>query len=250
MAKSQQSTTGKQVMRQRATIDTRYVVWLRLALTLGPGIVLGLAYLLSATFRSEVNRAAGILGQGDVAGLRDYILSFGVWAPVVSALLMILQALAAPLPGFLLAFANGLAFGAFWGGMLSFVSAALAATISFWIARALGRPPVEALVGKTGLEQADRWFARWGTYTVLIARLVPIISFDVVSYAGGLTPMRFRDFLGATLLGMAPATFLYAYLGEQAPQYVQVLLIAFGVVIVGAAILAGFRRWQRSKAAS
>ncbi len=129
MAKSQKSTTGKQVMRQRATIDTRYVVWLRLALTLGPGIVLGLAYLLSATFRSEVNRAAGILGQGDVAGRRDYILSFGVWAPVVSALLMILQALAAPLPGFLLAFANGLAFGAFWGGMLSFVSAALAGSV-------------------------------------------------------------------------------------------------------------------------
>ncbi len=85
---------------------------------------------------------------------------------------------------------------------------------------------------------------------MLIARLVPIVSFDIISYAAGLTPMRFRDFLGATLVGMAPATFLYAYLGEQAPQYVQVLLIAFGVVIVVAAILAGFRRWQRSKAAS
>jgi uncharacterized membrane protein YdjX (TVP38/TMEM64 family) len=134
--------------------------------------------------------------------------------------------------------------------MLSFVSAALAATISFWLARALGRPPVEALVGKAGLEQADHWFARWGTYTVLIARLVPIVSFDIISYAAGLTPMRFRNFLGATLLGMAPATFLYAYLGEQAPQYVWVLLVAFGVVIVGAAILAAVRRWMRSRTVS
>lgn len=62
--------------------------------------------------------------------------------------------------------------------------------------------------------------------------------------------MRFRDFLGATLVGMAPATFLYAYLGEQAPQYVRVLLVAFGIVIVGAAVLAVVRRWNRSKAAS
>ncbi|HSH79479.1 MAG TPA: TVP38/TMEM64 family protein [Herpetosiphonaceae bacterium] len=250
MTRPSQSNAADHTLPQRATIDTRYVVWLRLALTLMLVVVLALAYLLSATFRSEVNRAAEILGRGDVAGLRDYILSFGVWAPVVSALLMILQALAAPLPGFLLAFANGLAFGAFWGGMLSFVSAALAATISFWLARALGRPPVEALVGKAGLEQADRWFARWGTYTVLIARLVPIVSFDIISYAAGLTPMRFRNFLGATLLGMAPATFLYAYLGEQAPQYVQVLLVAFGAVIVGAAILAVVRRWNRSRAVS
>ncbi len=250
MTRPSQSNAADYTLPQRATIDTRTVVWLRLALTLGLVVVLALAYLLSAAFRSEVNRAAEILGRGDVAGLRDYILSFGVWAPVVSALLMILQTLAAPLPGFLLAFANGLAFGAFWGGMLSFVSAALAATISFWLARALGRPPVEALVGTAGLEQADRWFARWGTYTVLIARLVPIISFDIISYAAGLTPMRFRNFLGATLLGMAPATFLYAYLGEQAPQYVWVLLVAFGVVIVGAAILAVVRRWKRSRTVS
>ncbi len=126
---SQSNAAADDILPQRATIDTRYVVWLRLALTLVLVMVLVLAYLLSTTFRAEVNRAADILGRGDVAGLRDYILSFGVWAPVVSALLMILQTLAAPLPGFLLAFANGLAFGAFWGGMLSFVSAALAGSV-------------------------------------------------------------------------------------------------------------------------
>ena len=85
---------------------------------------------------------------------------------------------------------------------------------------------------------------------MLIARLVPIVSFDIISYAAGLTPMRCRNFLGATLLGMAPATFLYAYLGEQTPQYVRVLLVAFGVVIVGAAILAAVRRWRRGRAVS
>jgi uncharacterized membrane protein YdjX (TVP38/TMEM64 family) len=98
-----------------------------------------------------------------VATLRDYILSFGAWAPVVSALMMILQALAAPLPAFLRMFANGLAFGAFWGGLLGLASASLAAAISFWLARPLERGPVKTLVGKTGLESADRWFARRGT---------------------------------------------------------------------------------------
>jgi uncharacterized membrane protein YdjX (TVP38/TMEM64 family) len=210
-------------------------------------VAFGLAYLLSEGFRSEVDRAVAILGRGDVAGLRDYILSFGAWAPIVSALLMILQALVAPLPAFVLSFANGLAFGTFWGGMLSLASASLAAVVSFWIARLLGRGPVEALVGRTHLGAADRWFLRWGAYAILVARLVPVVSFDIISYAAGLTRMGFWQFMLATVVGMAPATFIYSYLGGQAPQYVQVLLVAFGVVIAGAVVAAVLRRRRQGK---
>ncbi len=223
-------------------LDALTVGRIRLALALGAAAAFGLTYLLSTEFRSEANQAAEILYRGDISGLRDYILSFGAWAPVVSALLMIFQALVAPLPAFVLTFANGLAFGTFWGGMLSLGSATLAAAISFWLARALGRGPVEALVGKAGLESADRWFARWGVYAVLIARLVPILSFDVISFAAGLTRMGFWGFLIATAVGAAPATFVYSYLGGRAPQYVQVLLVAFGIVIAGAVVAAAVRR--------
>jgi uncharacterized membrane protein YdjX (TVP38/TMEM64 family) len=225
----------------QARPDPRTVERVRLAVVLGAGAAFALVYGLSPEFRSEVDRAAAILGRGDVAALRDYILSFEVWAPVVSGLLMILQALVAPLPAFLITFANGLAFGDLWGGLLSLVSAS-AAAIAFGISRAIGRGPVEALVGKAGLESADRWFERWGHYAVLAARLVPIVSFDVVSFAAGLTRMGFWRFLVATTLGAAPATFVYAYLGGRAPQYVQVLLVAFEVVIAGAVVAAIVRR--------
>jgi len=228
-------------------LGPRTVRWVRFALGLVVLVAFGLAYLLSEGFRSEVDRAVAILGRGDVAGLRDYILSFGAWAPIVSALLMILQALVAPLPAFVLSFANGLAFGTFWGGMLSLASASLAAVVSFWIARLLGRGPVEALVGRTHLGAADRWFLRWGAYAILVARLVPVVSFDVVSYAAGLTRVGFWRFMLATTVGMTPATFIYAYLGGQAPQYVQVLLVAFGVVIAGAVVAALLRRRRQGK---
>jgi uncharacterized membrane protein YdjX (TVP38/TMEM64 family) len=162
---------------------------------------------------------------------------------------MILQALVAPLPAFLITFANGLAFGALWGGLLSLASASAAAAIAFGISRAIGRGPVEALVGKAGLESADRWFARWGHYAVFVARLVPIVSFDAISFAAGLTRMGFWRFLVATTFGAAPATFVYAYLGGRAPQYVQVLLVAFGVVIAGAVVAAIVRRGRRDEPA-
>jgi uncharacterized membrane protein YdjX (TVP38/TMEM64 family) len=227
--------------RKHIVLDGRRLQRVRLVLTAVLVLGAGLVYLVSPTTREQINYAAAMLAQGDVRALRDYILSFGLWAPVISALLMILQTLIAPLPAFLLAFANGLAFGVWWGGLLTFGSATLASAISFWLARALGRPAVEALVGKSGIELADRWFARRGALAVLIARLIPIVSFDVVSYAAGLTRMHFLSFLVATMVGITPATFLYAYLGEQAPQFVTVLLIAFGIVIV-VTILAALRR--------
>ena len=88
-------------------LSARAVRWLRVWLLLAAATVFGLLYLLSAEFRSETNRALGILGRGDIAGLRDYIVSFGFWAPVASCFLMVLQALVAPVPSFLITFANG-----------------------------------------------------------------------------------------------------------------------------------------------
>ena len=225
----------------------RTAKWLRPALTLLLLAAFGFAYLLVGAVREETNQAVRVLASGDAGALRDYILSYGAWAPVVSAGLMVLQALLAFLPSFILAFANGLAFGVFWGGMLSLTSAALAAAISFGIAHALGRAPVEAMVGKRSLGSADKWFVRYGAYAVLIARLIPIVSFDAISYAAGLTRMSFSKFLLATVVGMTPATFVYSYLGEQAPQYMDVLLIAFGLVIAGGVVAALVRRTRDRK---
>ncbi|MGI8911493.1 MAG: TVP38/TMEM64 family protein [Rubrobacteraceae bacterium] len=199
-------------------------------------------YLLWAEFRVEVNRALGILGRGDVAGLREYILSFGAWAPVASSLLMVLQALAAPLPSFLITFANGLAFGVLWGWVLSVFGHTLAAAVCFWISRSLGRVPVEALIGKAGLESADRWFARWGLYAVFLARLVPGVSFDIISYAAGLTPMGFRSFILASALGIVPQTLVYSFLGQRAPEYVWAFLVFSAVVVGSAAVVIAVRR--------
>ena len=215
-------------------LDARAVRWLRFALLLGVAAVFGCIYLLSGGFRSEVNRALGILGRGDVAGLRDYIVSFGWWAPVASCFLMVLQAIAAPVPSFLITFANGLAFGVFWGWVLSLFGHVLAAGVCFGISRSVGRVPVEVLVGRAGLESADRWFARWGLYAVFAARLVPGVAFDAVSYAAGLTRMRFRSFILASALGILPQTFLYSYLGRQAPQYLGLFLVTSALVVAGA----------------
>ena len=134
----------------------------------------------------------------EIEKIKAYLLSFGLLAPLVSFGLMIFQAVIAPLPAFLITFANAALFGWVYGALLSWTSAMFGALLCFYIARLLGREVVEKLTSKMALESIDAFFAKHGVYAILIARLLPFISFDVVSYAAGLTSMRLRSFLVAT----------------------------------------------------
>jgi uncharacterized membrane protein YdjX (TVP38/TMEM64 family) len=208
----------------------------------------GIGLLASADLRAELALMLDLLAQGDAGAVRDYILSYGYWAPVISLALMVAQALAAPVPSFVITFANGLAFGVFWGWLLSVAGHALAAAVCFWIARAVGRGLVEGLVGRAGLAAVDRWFTRKGVYAVFVARLLPGVGFDAVSYAAGLSGLRFSRFIAATTLGIMPQTLLYAYLGQHATGYLWLLLAINGVVLAGAALAGIVARRMRRRA--
>lgn len=103
-------------------------------------------------------------------------------------------------------------------------------TISIGIARAMGRSTVERLFGGSAvLAGTDRFFATYGTHSVLIAHLLPFIGFDVVSYAAGLTPMRFGRFLLATGIGQLPATLLYSRLGQSVTGSLRAVFWGFSI---------------------
>jgi uncharacterized membrane protein YdjX (TVP38/TMEM64 family) len=190
-----------------------------------------LLYLYHPPFKVAVSKASQILAQGKVELLRDYLLSYGFWAPLVSALLMVFQSVIAPLPAFVITFTNGLLFGMWWGALLSWSSAMVGAAVCFYLARLFGRPLVEKMVGEASLDFADSFFKRYGKYAVFLARLIPVISFDVISYASGLTAMGFWEFFIATGLGQLPATLVYSYLGQSLTGTIKIIFWAFVIVI-------------------
>lgn len=173
---------------------------------------------------------------------RAYIASYGALAPVVSAILMIFQSVIAPLPAFLITFANGLLFGVWWGAALSWSSAMLGAALCFFIARFLGRPVIVRVLSESTVNMSDRFFQRYGKHAVLIARLVPVISFDAISYGAGLTGMRFLWFAIATGVGQLPATLLYSYLGDRVTGSVKALFWGFGIVIAVSIVIGLLKR--------
>lgn len=151
-----------------------------------------------------IQQSITALASLDQQRIELFVRSWGTQAATVSFFLMILQAIIAPLPAFVITFANASLFGAFWGGVLSWSSAMAGAALCFVIARLLGREIVEKITGKTVLKKMDAFFLRHGKHTILLCRLLPFVPFDPVSYAAGLTSIRFRHFFGQPALASCP----------------------------------------------
>lgn len=219
--------------------------WLRAALAVTPLAICGLAYLLAPGLRAEVDGIVSLLMRRDFDAVRAYVLAYGAWAPMVSLALMMLQAIISPIPAFALSIANGLVFGAFWGTVLSLAGRAAAATLCFYLARALGQDAMESLVGAKAARRSERWLEQWGVQAVLLTRLIPFFSFDLVSYAAGLSRLRFDRFILATVIGEIPAAVLYSWVGARAPDHIWILLLANGAVFLAAVTVSYWLKRRR-----
>lgn len=163
--------------------------------------------------KNNLNHAFATISQLDTKLVIEYLRSYGAWAAVVSFILMILQSIAAPIPAFLITLSNAAIFGWVFGAILSWSSAMAGAALCFYLARALGRGPIEKLTSKGAMASVDVFFERYGHRTIFICRLLPFVSFDFVSYGAGLTNMKFWSFFVATGIGQLPATIVYSYVG-------------------------------------
>ena len=134
----------------------------------------------------------------------------GAFTPLVYLALLVFQAVIAPLPAPAVAIAGGYTFGVVEGFLLTWVGSLAGGVISFGISRFFGRGFVKGR-GMTG--RLDRYVEEHGVVLIFVLRLIPLVSFDAISYAAGLSGIRFRGFFAATALGMLPGTFAFVYFG-------------------------------------
>jgi len=141
--------------------------------------------------------------------------------------------------------AGGYTFGTFEGFLLTWSGALLGGVFSFGLSRLFGRGFVAT---SARMERLDRYVAVHGAILVFVLRLIPLVSFDAISYAAGLSGMSFRKFFFATVLGMAPGTFVFVYLGGATPGVgVWVALIGLAVLAVAAYAYLRLRLRYRSR---
>jgi len=145
--------------------------------------------------------------------ITGWLVMTGPFAPFVYMLIMAVAVIVSPIPSLPLDILAGAFFGPWLGTLYSALGALIGAVISFLIGRYLGKEIIERLMGGHILfcgECSDKLF----TKVIFLSRLVPVVSFDIVSYGAGLTKISVKRFALATFLGMLPLTFIYNYFGS------------------------------------
>ncbi len=211
-------------------------------------------YFAVPSVHAWVNKVIVMFQTGNFDDMHAFIAQYGKWAMVVSFLLMVFQSIAAPLPAFFITLTNANLFGWWQGCILSWSSAMAGAALCFWIARILGREVVEKICTKGALASIEEFFARYGKRCILVARLLPFISFDIVSYAAGLTSMDFWGFFVATGVGQLPACIVYSYVGGMltggAKKMFIGLMCLFALAIIVALVRQVYNASQKKKQAA
>ena len=118
-----------------------------------------IAYMTVGDVKIFVNKIFVLFASMDVEVVAEYIRSYGIYAMIISFFLMMFQSIAAPLPAFLITFANAAIFGWWQGALLSWTSAMAGAAMCFYISRILGRDVVEKMTSKFAMESIRLLFA-------------------------------------------------------------------------------------------
>lgn len=159
----------------------------------------------------------------------------GPFAPLLFMLLMAAAVVISPIPSLPLDLAAGAAFGTVLGTTYAVIGAEVGAIASFLIGRALGRDVLTRIL-RTNINFCERCSDRHLAIFVFLSRLIPLFSFDLISYGAGLTNMSIKAFAVATLLGMIVPTFALTYAGSQVVSG-EWLLIVLGLVMVAVLLL-------------
>lgn len=224
-------------MRKRA----RKILWVIAALL----VVVVLVLLLDPSSRSLFGHVFRLKTIDDVRG---YVRSLGAWGPIVLIVLMILHSVTF-IPSEVITISDVIIFGPVWGVVYSWIGAMLGAYLAFFLAKAFGRPIVNRFVPERLIAKFDTFFERDGLKGIFILRLIPLVSFNALNYAAGLTRMTFWDFSWTTGLGILPSGILIGILYHSAVGQKFEFL---GLTIVGLVMLAGliFRSRMRKKHAA
>lgn len=180
-----------------------------------------------------------------------WVDGLGALGPIVF-ILGYIGATVAFIPGSVLTLAAGAIFGLGEGVLYVMTGATLGSSVAFLLARYVAREAVEQrIAGNAKFAAVDRAVGREGWKIVVLLRLSPVFPYNLLNYGLGLTKVRFRDYVLASI-GMLPGSFLYTYSGflvgdvirlagdagpERGPLYYAVVVIGLLATIAVTAVV-------------
>lgn len=168
--------------------------------------------------------------------LREMMLNLGSFGIFIG---MFLESSILPIPSEAVLVAAGiLGFSIFDITVFGGLGSTAGGVVGYYIGKHGGRPFLDRygkylLITSDKLDFVDRWFKKWGGYSVLVSRLIPFVPYKVFSIASGIGKLKFSTFVIFTLIGSFPRAFILGYLGSllYTTQNIVIIIVALAIAI-------------------
>ena len=188
---------------------------------------------------------------GDSRELRRELRDLGVGGVLVLLAVCLSHAIV-PFPTELVTAAAGFVYGFWLAVPILLVCWLASALLAYWLAERFGRPLARRLIGERRLARAEELVAIGGAGVLLSMRLIPLIPYNAICYAAGITRVPLVRYSWTTVVGITPLTVLVAYLGSRlrSPDFsdwrVWLLIAAFVAIVVAGQVIERRLRSRRA----
>jgi uncharacterized membrane protein YdjX (TVP38/TMEM64 family) len=149
----------------------------------------------------------------DREAFRNYINSFGFFAPIAIILIIILEVVIAPIPGFIPITVAGFLFGPIEGSIYAYIGNVTGSIIAFLIARKFGKYLVAKIVTEKRIEKYEKMISRH-QYLIFSMYFLPIFPVDILSFAFGLSGIKIKKFVLLVAIGFVSNVILLNIFGD------------------------------------
>lgn len=178
----------------------------------------------------------------DVEAMRQFIDSFGIWAPLVLILLQVSQVIVAPVPGPVVGAAAGYAFGIVWGTIYGFIGLAIGSAIAILTAKRFGRPFVEDVIADETMDKFDYMADEHGFLPFLLLFLLPGFPDDAICFIAGLTDIDTRKLILMASFGRVPGLLSLTVFGNSLALGNMKVMILTGLIVILVSAVAWYAR--------
>ncbi|ANE43381.1 TVP38/TMEM64 family protein [Deinococcus puniceus] len=218
--------------------SARAPAYLRYLLLGGVLALLGSLFLIPEV-RAFFAAGSAALRSSNPAVTHAWVNGLGWAGPLALIAAFVAQAVIPVLPALVMTAVTARAYGPVEGFFIVYIGTLLGAAAGYWLGRGVGDQLVRMLAGERTRKRAEDFALKHGVQGVLMVRLMPILSADVMNLVAGAARMPFRPFLLATAAGAFPVTLLVIWLSGSTSRMVWGL----GVLSLLVAGVAGGRTW-------
>lgn len=147
--------------------------------------------------------------------IKNFILSFGLLAPLAIILLQAFQTTISIIPSQITTIAAGFIFGPYLGLFYSLIGAFFGSMLTFLLARKYGKNLALKLFEKKDLVHFNLLFKQHRLWTLFLARMAPLFPNDLVSFGAGLTSIKLKNFNFISTSGFIIQMTILSYFGSE-----------------------------------